>query len=148
MSNDWSTYDNLKSGPRAKSYNDSPLCINLFSDDVGGEEVGREEAVGGIVVNETDGDNHETIDLVAPNEDNQQKTFSSSWKLNLILASICCWYAMSLTSWGSIASSGNVANPQAGDVSMWMIIASQWLMNALYFWTLLAPRLFSDRDFS
>lgn len=123
-------------------------AVREESDDVGGEEVGREEAVGGIVVNETDGDNHETIDLVAPNEDNQQKTFSSSWKLNLILASICCWYAMSLTSWGSIASSGNVANPQAGDVSMWMIIASQWLMNVLYFWSLVASKIFPDRDFS
>ena len=67
-------------------------------------------------------------------------TFSTSWKINVILASICCWFAMVLTSWGSIQGSGSVANPQAGQVSMWMVIASQWLIITLYLWTLIAPK--------
>lgn len=75
-------------------------------------------------------------------------TFSSSWKMNLILASICCWFAMILTSWGSVISGGSVANPSAGEVSMWMVISSQWLILLLYLWTLIAPSLFPDRDFS
>ena len=75
-------------------------------------------------------------------------TFSTSWKMNIILAAICCWFAMVLTSWGSIMSGGSVANPSAGRVSMWMVIASQWLTFALYVWTLIAPQLFPDRDFS
>jgi len=84
------------------------------------------------------------------NDDNEEgkRTFSSSWKLNVILALITCWYAMALTSWGSITDGGTVANPQVGRTSMWMIIGSQWLMVALYLWTLLAPKLFPDRDFS
>ena len=76
------------------------------------------------------------------------KTFSNSWKLNLILTTVCCWYAMSLTSWGSIEKGGNSANPSAGRISMWMIISSQWLMYLMYLWTLSAQRLFPDRDFS
>jgi hypothetical protein len=76
------------------------------------------------------------------------KQVSVTWKLNLILSVISCFYAMSLTGWGSIQSGGNAANPSAGNVSMWMIIASQWLVLALYLWTLVAPRLFPDRDFS
>jgi len=79
------------------------------------------------------------------------------WKLNAILALVSCWVAMSLTGWGSI--SGGVvedegvemhtaANPQVGKVNMAMIAVSQWVALSLYGWTLLAPRLFPDREFS
>lgn len=126
-------------------------AVGQKSDNVGGESDDNEEqAVGGVVVN---GANEES-NLVGSNNgddengEEEERTFSSSWVLNCILASITCWYAMTLTSWGSIASSGNLANPGAGDVSMWMVIASQWLMNALYCWTLIASKVFPDRDFS
>lgn len=75
-------------------------------------------------------------------------TFSTSWKMNVILAAICCWFAMVLTSWGSIISGGTVANPSSGEAGMWMVITSQWLIYLLYLWTLIAPKLFPDRDFS
>jgi Serine incorporator (Serinc). len=113
--------------------------------------------VSGLVVNNRENDQNEEEDYATmndgPNEDgheNQiQQTFSSSWKINMILSLICCWYAMSLTSWGSVVGGGgNLANPSAGKVSMWMIISSQWLMNLLYLWTLVAPKIFPDRDFS
>ena len=80
--------------------------------------------------------------------DDPPVTFSSSWKMNIILAAICCWFAMVLTSWGSVIASGTVANPSAGHVSMWMVITSQWLILLLYLWTLVAPAIFPDRDFS
>lgn len=76
------------------------------------------------------------------------KGFSNSWKLNMVLALISCWFAMALTGWGSVSSGGDAANPEVGKVSMWMLIASQWLFMALYTWSLVAPRLFPDRDFS
>mmetsp|Transcript_22447 Transcript_22447/g.33583 ORF Transcript_22447/g.33583 Transcript_22447/m.33583 type:complete len:87 (+) Transcript_22447:1300-1560(+) len=81
-------------------------------------------------------------------DDDTPVSFSTSWKMNIILAAICCWYAMVLTSWGSVVASGNVANPSVGQTSMWMVIASQWLILALYLWTLVAPKLFPDREFS
>ena len=80
------------------------------------------------------------------------------WKLNAILALVSCWVAMSLTGWGSVAVSGDAdeggtgahtaANPQVGKANMVMIAASQWVAVLLYIWTLAAPRLFPDRDFS
>lgn len=73
-------------------------------------------------------------------EDDPTVTFSTSWKINGILAIICCWFAMALTSWGSIQRNGSIANPQAGRVSMWLVIASQWLIILLYLWTLAAPK--------
>jgi len=70
-----------------------------------------------------------------------------SWKLNIILAMISCWFSMAITGWGSIQTDGNQANPEVSSVSMWMIISSQWLVLLLYLWTLGAPKLFPDRDF-
>jgi serine incorporator 1/3 len=73
---------------------------------------------------------------------------TNSWKLNLVLGILSCWVAMALTSWGGIQTGGNVANPDVGRVSMWMIITSQWIVLLLYLWSLVAPRLFPDRDFA
>jgi len=78
------------------------------------------------------------------------------WKLNVIMALICCWVAMTLTGWGLIEevivdeNTGSIraANPTAGHVNMAMIGISQWLSVILYVWTMLAPVLFPDRDFS
>ena len=79
---------------------------------------------------------------------NDPRRLGNSWKLNVMLAAIACWMAMSLTSWGEIASEGTLANPQVGRVGMWIIVGSQWVVLTLYLWTLVAPRLFPDRDFS
>jgi len=81
-------------------------------------------------------------------EDNVSDNFSNSWKLNVILILITCWYAVVLTGWGSIEAGGNSANPSVGRVSMWIVASSQWLVQSLYLWTLAAPGLFPDRDFS
>lgn len=79
---------------------------------------------------------------------------SEVWKLNAILALICCWVAMSLTTWGSISGivdeedTHSAANPTVGKLNMIMIAISQWVALLLYTWTLVAPQLFPDRDFS
>jgi hypothetical protein len=78
------------------------------------------------------------------------------WKLNAILALVCCWVAMTLTGWGSIivaesdgsTNTHTAANPMIGRVNMIMIAISLWVALLLYTWTLVAPRLFPDRDFS
>eukprot|EP00518_Triparma_eleuthera_P000214 CAMPEP_0182459936 /NCGR_PEP_ID=MMETSP1319-20130603/4924_1 /TAXON_ID=172717 /ORGANISM="Bolidomonas pacifica, Strain RCC208" /LENGTH=433 /DNA_ID=CAMNT_0024658955 /DNA_START=389 /DNA_END=1690 /DNA_ORIENTATION=+ len=71
-----------------------------------------------------------------------------AWKLNIVLCLLSMWYPMVLTSWGSINEGGTSANKSVGEVAMWMIIAAQWVAMALYIWTIVAPRLFPDRDFS
>lgn len=73
------------------------------------------------------------------------------WKLNVVLALISCWVAMTLTGWGTIEeieNGSNAANPQVGRWNMAMIGISQWLAIGLYIWTLVAPRVFPNRDFS
>lgn len=73
------------------------------------------------------------------------------WKLNVVMALISCYVAMVLTNWGTINGldeNHNAANPTVGRINMAILGISQWLAIALYSWTLLAPRLFPDRDFS
>ena len=72
-----------------------------------------------------------------------------AWKLNLVLVLISMWIPMVLTDWGSInVGGGLVSKPSAGLTAMWMIIVAQWIALALYIWTLVAPRIFPDREFA
>jgi len=70
------------------------------------------------------------------------------WKLNAVMALISCWVAMTLTGWGTLEDESQAANPTLGRVNMAIIGVSQWLAILLYIWTLIAPRVFPDRDFS
>lgn len=70
------------------------------------------------------------------------------WKINALLALVACWISMTLTGWGSVLVGGDLANPQVHDASMWAVVGSQWTVWALYLWTLVAPKLFPDRDFN
>lgn len=79
---------------------------------------------------------------------------SEIWKLNIVMALICCWVAMTLTGWGIVEEINDTdggrtaANPTSSRVNMAIIGISQWMAILLYVWTLVAPRLFPDRDFS
>ena len=131
-----------------KSYLEVLFPTLFHRDAIAYEKENSTEKVAGVILKDGYGS---TADRNKDEEDSTDEvvaTFSSSWKLNVILALITCWYAVSLTSWGSVESGGNSANPSVGKISMWMIAASQWLMLVLYLWTLLAPKLFPDRDFS
>jgi hypothetical protein len=76
------------------------------------------------------------------------------WKLNVVLVLISCWVSASLTGWGAISGGigeggeHTAANPLVGKWNMVMMAVAQNLAVCLYLWTLLAPRLFPDRDFS
>ena len=95
-----------------------------------------------------DPDEQATSGLVMDTQDNMVATTGSHiWKLNVVMALISCWVAMTLTGWGTVDEQ-NAANPTVGRFNMAMIGISQWLAISLYAWTLLAPRLFPDRDFS
>jgi serine incorporator 1/3 len=104
---------------------------------------GPKREVAGVVVTQTESD--ETKE-----DDNYNPTPSStSWKLNVALAVVSCWCAMTLTQWGVVqANDGTIANRNVGYISMWVIIGSQWFVMTLYLWTLIAPRIFPNRDFS
>jgi len=98
----------------------------------------------------------------ALNDDMDDPTFqrgrpgSEVWKLNVVNVLIACWIAMVLTGWGTLEAAASAdennnyhaANPTVGRFNMAMIGISQWCAIMLYVWTLAAPTLFPDRDFS
>jgi hypothetical protein len=114
-----------------------------------GGEANENSKVGGVVVDGSYGAAQTHLDEdQLPAITSDPAFFSNSWKMNAILALICCWYAMALTGWGTIERRGSIANPDVSEVSMWMLIASQWIALLFYLWTLVAPSLFPGRDFS
>ncbi|KAI2498883.1 Serine incorporator (Serinc) [Fragilaria crotonensis] len=113
------------------------------------DDPNNKRKVQGIVTNAEDIHDTEEPSLPAAAASSSSKPQRPvSWKLNIILAMISCWIAMALTGWGSIEAGGDAANPDVSRVSMWMLIASQWIVYLLYFWSLMAPKFFPDRDFS
>jgi len=98
-----------------------------------------------------DPDEQPTSGIVTEQNTSSPNFGTDLWKLNVVLALISCWVAMTLTGWGTIEDldeSSHAANPQVGRVNMAMIGVSQWTAILLYIWTLVAPRLFPNRDFS
>lgn len=91
---------------------------------------------------------------LAQDEEFNRGPGASIWKLNVVLVLISCWVAASLTGWGSITGGigetgdHTAANPLVGKFNMVMIAVSQNVALLLYLWTLIAPQLFPDRDFS
>jgi hypothetical protein len=118
----------------------------------------------------TDGSSTTGLDLEVPLVDGQESatigtvttgtsdaaveisSLNHVWKLNIVMALISCYVAMILTGWGTVDGiddvNHNAANPTIGRVNMAILGVSQWLALGLYGWTLIAPKLFPDRDFS
>ncbi|GAB9463634.1 hypothetical protein Gpo141_00001086 [Globisporangium polare] len=66
---------------------------------------------------------------------------SEPWQFYCMMCLAGLYMAMVLTDWDSADGSSN-------GVSMWVKIVAQWLTILLFSWTLVAPKLFPDRDFS
>ncbi|CAN6287702.1 unnamed protein product [Urochloa humidicola] len=66
---------------------------------------------------------------------------------HLIFALASMYSAMLLTGWTS-ATSEKSELMDVGWTTVWVRICTEWVTAALYIWTLIAPLLFPDRDFS
>ena len=58
---------------------------------------------------------------------------------------------MLVTNWGTpdFQNSKNLSEIfQPSELSYWMKISASWISTVIYIWTLIAPRVFPDRDFS
>lgn len=88
-------------------------------------------------------------------DEEEDKIFANhlSW-FHLLMCLGSFYMAMLVTNWyitkgeGSEATSSNVSEVDTGSTSMWTKFASALLCILLYFWTLIAPMIFPDRDFS
>ena len=77
------------------------------------------------------------------------RTPSFGWEVNFLMSLIALYIPMVLTDWGIAPSSSTTASSiEKGKAAMWIQFSAECLVYLLYFWSLIAPRLFPDRDFS
>ncbi|XP_012283879.1 probable serine incorporator isoform X2 [Orussus abietinus] len=79
--------------------------------------------------------------------DNEEDTVAYNWSFFHVMFALATLYVMmTLTNWYKPNSSLETLNSNAA--SMWVKIISSWMCLSLYVWTLVAPVLFPNRDFS
>ena len=90
-----------------------------------------------------DDTNHNSSD-----DDTTAVTYSYSFFHGIfVLATL--YIAMLLTDWASLSGSDDATiNVGRGWASVWVKIVSSWIVMTLYTWSLIAPLLFPNRDFS
>ncbi len=72
-----------------------------------------------------------------------------NWSLFHIMFALATLYVMmTLTNWYSPGSDVSIQSINANMSAVWVKIISAWLCFAIYMWTLAAPVLLPDRDFS
>lgn len=79
--------------------------------------------------------------------DNEAEEVAYSWSFFHVMFAFASLYVMmTLTSWNKPDAS--VTDTLDNSASMWIKMISSWLCSGLYIWTLVAPSLLPDRDFS
>lgn len=85
----------------------------------------------------------------------EEKSDTSAYKSNsfiyfhIIMVFASFYLAMILTNWGQPAIEGKTfLQFQASNLSMWIKLGASWAALGLYNWTLIAPKIFRNREFS
>lgn len=79
--------------------------------------------------------------------DNEDEEVAYSWSFFHVMFAFASLYVMmTLTHWND--PNASVSETFENSASMWMKMISSWLCSGLYIWTLIAPILLPDRDFS
>jgi len=72
-----------------------------------------------------------------------------NWSLFHVMFALATLYVMmTLTNWYAPGNEVSIDSIHANMSAVWVKITSAWLCFILYMWTLIAPTLFPDRDFS
>lgn len=67
---------------------------------------------------------------------------------SIIFILVSCYFAMVLTNWATVQSAQlGMSSINSGVAAMWLQAAAQWVALLFYLWSLVAPKLFPDRDF-
>ena len=100
-------------------------------------------------INLTDPENAEDGEGEGAGGDSERGGVQYSWSLfHLMFALATLYVMMTLTNWYSPSHSITIETISANQSAVWVKIISSWLCFGLYMWTLLAPMVLQDRDFS
>lgn len=118
------------------------------------ETTSIEEAAGSYALNESNTGTPAPTARTSVSVSSDNKVSTSSGlryllqQVSVVFILISTYYAMILTNWGTLQSSYDIAVPKSGQVAMWLQASGQWIAILLYIWSMIAPKLFPDRDFS
>ena len=108
------------------------------------DRVNLTEAEGGV---ERGNDGPTNGDAEAASDD-EADSVTYNWSLFHIMFGLATLYIMmTLTNWYS-PGNNTIETISANMSAVWMKIISSWLCCAIYVWTLIAPVVLPDRDFS
>lgn len=80
---------------------------------------------------------------------NENDTVSYNWSLFHVMFALATLYVMmTLTNWYSPGNDVSIESINNNMSAVWVKIISAWLCFGLYIWTLIAPAVLKDRDFS
>lgn len=69
-------------------------------------------------------------------------------QVSVVFLLVSGYYAMVLTNWATIQAGAGIENPRTGRAAMWIQAAGQWISILMYLWSLVAPKILTNRDFS
>lgn len=69
-------------------------------------------------------------------------------QVSIVFLLVSGYYAMVLTNWATIQADAGIDNPRTGGAAMWIQAAGQWISILMYLWSLVAPKILTNRDFS
>lgn len=92
---------------------------------------------------EDDEEDHQEAE--PPLEDEQRKKFA---RFHAVMIAASMYMCMLLSNWGAPPSNNENQPGTVSSSNLWLNITSQWLSYILYTWTLVAPLLFPNRDWS
>lgn len=98
---------------------------------------------------ETGSVNHEDETGDCEHDDEREGTLYNYSFFHIVFALGYCYIAELMVDWESFGGSGNnLHTVDSGWEAVWIKIVTSWLAILLYLWTLVAPVLLPDRDFS
>jgi len=81
--------------------------------------------------------------------DDERDGVTYNWSLFHVMFGLATLYVMmTLTNWYSPGASQGIENMSANMAAVWVKAISAWLCFGIYMWTLIAPVVLPDRDFS
>ena len=81
--------------------------------------------------------------------DDEREGVTYNWSLFHIMFLLATLYVMmTLTNWYSPGASQGIESISANMAAVWVKAISAWLCFGIYMWTLIAPVVLPDRDFS
>mmetsp|Transcript_28540 Transcript_28540/g.47951 ORF Transcript_28540/g.47951 Transcript_28540/m.47951 type:complete len:155 (+) Transcript_28540:91-555(+) len=68
-------------------------------------------------------------------------------QVSFVFLLISGYYAMVLTNWAIMQANDSQSDPRNGRTAMWIQAAGQWIAVLLYIWSLMAPKILTNREF-